>query len=103
MGFRAARAVGDSAGAWRALERVHIVSQPYALLHLASHWSMLRLAVGTRDPGEVAGQLFRLLLVPLGAISGRLPIGNTGRSNVSAFRVMSIPPDLLAKINGERS
>jgi hypothetical protein len=35
-----------------------------------------------------------LLLAPLGSLTGRLPIGNTGRSNVSAFLPMAIPQDL---------
>lgn len=97
--FHTARAAGDGAAAWRALERVHIVSQPYVLLHLASHWAMLSFAVVTRNSGEIAGQLFRLLLVPLGALSGRLPIGNTGRANVSAFAPMPIPDELRAVVD----
>jgi len=98
--FGAARAAGNSMVAWQALERAHIVSQPYLGLHLASHWGMFRHALQERDVREVIGQCLRLVLAPLGAISGRVPLGNTGRSNVSAFRPMSIPHDLLAKING---
>jgi hypothetical protein len=36
----------------------------------------------------------RLLLSPLGSLSGRIPWGNTGRSTVSAFTPMPIPADL---------
>jgi len=64
--------------------------------HLASHWHMLRFAVTSGDWGEAAGQLFRLALVSLGSLSGRLPAGNTGRANVSAFKPMPIPGDLEA-------
>jgi ligand-binding SRPBCC domain-containing protein len=99
--FAQAKASGDTASAWRALERAHIVSQPYLGPHLASHWSMFRFAINERDTGEVAGQIFRLALAPLGAISGRIPTGNTGRANVSAFQPMDIPPDLRARLRGK--
>ena len=41
---------------------------------------MLALAARERDVRETAGQLFRILLVPLGHLSGRLPLGNPGRA-----------------------
>lgn len=99
--FSQANASGDTAKAWRALERAHIVSQPFLGPHLSSHWAMLRFAISQRDAREMAGQIFRLALAPLGAISGRIPAGNTGRANVSAFQPMDIPPDLRAKLRGE--
>ncbi|HEY9580054.1 MAG TPA: DUF3703 domain-containing protein [Rhizorhapis sp.] len=80
--------------AWCHLERAHVVSQTHLWPHMQSHWKMLQLAVRLRDGREVVGQLFRLALAPLGNLTGRLPIGNTGRSNVSAFRKMQIPADL---------
>ena len=46
------------------------------------------------DRREVAGQLMLIALVPMGHLVGRLPVGNTGGSNVSAFKPMAIPPDL---------
>lgn len=96
--FRAARASGEQTAAWRHLERAHIVSQPHLALHLASHWSMLGFAVELHDWRETAGQVVRLALAPLGALTGRIPVGNTGRSNVSAFQPMPVPQDLAAKI-----
>ena len=82
--------------AWCHLERAHIVAQTQFARHLQSHGKMLLLAPRLRDGREVGGQLFRLILAPLGNLTGRLPTGNTGRSNVSAFAPMDIPPDLLA-------
>lgn len=96
--FESARRESATAKAWRALERAHIVSQPYLALHLSIHGAMLRYAVAKRDAREVFGQVVRLALAPLGALTGRIPIGNTGRANVSAFEPMPIPEDLLAKI-----
>ena len=78
------------------LERAHVVAQTRLVPHLQSHWKMLLLAARTRDGREAFGQLFRLALAPLGNLTGRLPVGNTGRSNVSAFAPMNIPSELSA-------
>jgi hypothetical protein len=97
--YRANRISADHGATWRALERAHIIAQPYFAAHLASHWHMLGFALTLRDWREAAGQLFRLLLVPLGSLSGRLPVGNTGRARVSAFRPMPMPGDLAALLS----
>ena len=96
--YRKARARNEIEVAWHHLERAHIASQPYLGPHLASHWAMLAFAFDHREWGEVAGQIVRLVLVPFGALTGRIPAGNTGRSNVSAFKPMPIADDLLANI-----
>jgi len=36
----------------------------------------------------------RLALVPLGHVTGRLPLGNSGRSDVSAFVSMAVEPEI---------
>ena len=38
-------------------------------------------------------QLLRLLLVPLGHVTGRLPLGNPGTSRVNPFRPMPLTPE----------
>jgi len=96
--FRAAKSIGDHDTAWRHLERAHIVSQPYLGPHLANHTAMLRFAVELHDWREAAGQAVRLALAPLGALTGRIPVGNIGRSSVSAFQPMPIPEDLQQAI-----
>ena len=93
--FGEARARNDVKLAWHHLERAHILSQRYLGLHLASHRAMLAFAIRQRDWNEALGQIFRLILAPIGALTGKLPIGNTGRSTVSASQPMPIPPDLL--------
>ena len=97
--FHTARASGEQATAWRHLERAHIVSQPQLGLHLASHVSMLGFAVELHDWRETVGQIVRLALAPLGALTGRIPVGNTGRSNVSAFQPMPVPDDLRRAVD----
>ena len=79
---------------WLRLEAAHIVGQRQFKAHAVSHWYMLKLAVRTRDWPESAGQLFRLFLVPLGHLTGRLPLGNTGRATVSAFDPMPVRGEL---------
>ena len=81
--------------AWHHLERALVVAQDRLGPHCVSHWRMLRLA-WRLDWREVLGQLFRLALAPLGNITGRLPIGNNGRSSVSAFARMAISQELKA-------
>ena len=63
-------------------------------LHSASHTTILRFALQTRDLSEATGQLFRLALTPLGHLLRRLPAGNPGRANVSAFATMPIDEHL---------
>ncbi len=97
--YHAQRRAGDNGVAWHALERAHIIAQPFLMPHLASHWNMLGFALRQRDGREAMGQLFRLALVPLGAMTGRLPVGNTGRARVSAFQPMPVPADLAVLIS----
>ncbi|WP_231726152.1 MULTISPECIES: DUF3703 domain-containing protein [unclassified Sphingomonas] len=97
--YRSAVKAGDDDRAWHHLERVHIVSQPYLGPHLASHGAMLGFAIRRRDWSEVMGQIVRIILAPIGAVTGRLPVGNTGRSNVSAFAPMPVPDDLQLEID----
>jgi hypothetical protein len=101
--FENARLAGNTNSAWRALEQAHIVSQPHLGLHCAIHRAMLEFAVALRDWREVTGQVVRLILAPLGALTGRIPVGNTGRSNVSAFQPMAIPDDLRRALEDKRS
>lgn len=92
--FRRARRDRDWAACWRYLERAHIITQPLFRLHISSHFEMLSFAVSRGDTREIFGQLLRIMLVPLGALTGRLPVGNTGRARVSAFVPMTVPDDL---------
>jgi hypothetical protein len=87
-------AAGDTRGAFAALERAHVLGQLDVLPHLRVHWHMLRVGWSQGDGREVLGQLMRIALVPVGHLLGRLPVGNTGGANVSAFKPMDIAPEL---------
>ncbi len=96
--FEAAKARGDTTGAWEALKTIHIVAQPFTGSHWSSHIYMLRYAWSLRDWHEVGGQLLRLALVPLGNATGRLPIGNHGRARVSPFKPMPVSDGLHRRL-----
>jgi hypothetical protein len=91
---RGARRAGDPAAEWRHLERAHILSQPFAGLHLRTHLTMLASAGRSGNGREVLGQLLRVLVAAPGSLSGRYPVGNTGGADVSAFQPMDVPDDL---------
>jgi len=95
-----AAAAGRPEQAWELAQAAHIVGQTLLPLHWRVHRHMLAMAVRERDRGEAAGQLFRLALVPLGHLLGRLPLGNHGRSTVSAFRPLQVPEHLHRLILG---
>ena len=91
---RSARRDGDVQREWSHLERAHILSQPLAGPHVRTHAAMFGAAVRRREPREVVGQLFRIVVAGPGSLTGRYPVGNTGGANVSAFAPMEIPTDL---------
>ena len=88
---------------WAFLTAAHIVGQLDLALHLQCHLAMLRLSWLEKRWTEMFGQLLRLILAPLGHIFGKLPIGNTGRSNVSAFKAMPVSADIQSIIDSAKS
>lgn len=88
------RADGNLKSAFASLERAHVLGQLDFVPHVRVHLRMLWVGWAARDRREVAGQLMRIALVPVGHLVGRLPAGNTGGANVSAFKPMTVSPDL---------
>jgi hypothetical protein len=84
---------GNVEVAFHHLERAHILSQRYTSEHVHVHWLMLRLGASVGAWREVIGQSTRIVAA---AVFSRIwvPIGNTGRANVSAIKPMSVPDDL---------
>jgi hypothetical protein len=93
------RAAGDLDGAFRHLERAHILGQQYVASHVGTHLAMLRIGLQRRDLREIVGQLVRLPAAALGSALGVAPGGNTGGANVGIFTRMEIPPDLKALLD----
>lgn len=80
--------------AWHALEKAHILSQPFAWQHVRVHMHMFRRSWRDRRWRELLGQLPRLLLAGPGSLFGRYPRGNRGTTAVSMFKPESMPPEL---------
>jgi hypothetical protein len=98
-GARLRYRAGDLRTSFALLERAHVLGQRRLGRHLRVHGWMLKVGWALRDWREVRGQLLRLALTPLGHLTGRLPIGNTGGANVSAFASMPIPDELRALLD----
>jgi hypothetical protein len=79
---------------WSLLEDAHVLSQPWARMHVRVHGSMFVAAVVQRDVREVRGQLSRIAVAGPGSLSGRYPKGNTGRARVPATQPMPIAGEL---------
>jgi len=75
------------------LSRAHILSQRHTGAHARVHWLMLKAGFAEGDVREVFGQVTRMIAAGLFSRVW-VPIGNTGRANVSALRPMPIPDDL---------
>lgn len=89
--------------AWSHLERAHILGQQQFILHLQSHWLMLKLAADQSNWTEIRGQVLRLLLTPVGHLTGRLPIGNPGSSRYPVLQPLPVPDDLQSLLSGTKN
>ena len=82
------------------LERAHVLGQSAVVPHVVVHALMFQVALRRRMGRAALGQLARIVLGALGSAVGRVPIGNTGGSDVSMFAPMPIAPELRAIMEG---
>lgn len=85
---------GELEAGFAHLERAHVIGQAFVAPHARSHWQMFKLEIRRRQPIAAFGQVVRLVLGILGSAVGKVPVGNTGGSNVSMFKRMPIAPEL---------
>lgn len=85
---------GDADGAFRHLERAHVLGQSSTYHHTRVHWLMLKHGFRERDVKEVAGQVLRIGGAATKTPLGIYPKGNTGGANVNPLKPMPIEPDL---------
>ena len=76
------------------LETAHVMGQRYVGPHVRSHWWMLRVEVKRASISGVLGQALRIVLGTVGSLTGIVPHGNTGGTNVSMFKSLPIKNDL---------
>ncbi|HET7867713.1 MAG TPA: DUF3703 domain-containing protein [Burkholderiaceae bacterium] len=88
--------------AFRHLERAHVLSQGSTVLHVQVHWHMLRWSLAQRDGRELRGQLLRLVGAATKTAMGWVPRGNTGGSNVPAWRPLPVDAALQRLIDSAR-
>ena len=98
--LRAGRSSDPVEQRWAALERAHVLSQPWPLKHVQAHVAMIRLALHERDARELLGQTVRVVVAGPASAIGRYPAGNTGRARVPATLPMPITDDLARLLEG---
>jgi hypothetical protein len=96
---RHARSQHDASGEFACLEHAHVLSQADTLLHVRVHAAMLLWGVRQRSAREVLGQSVRVIAAATKTFIGLVPHGNTGGTNVGAFRRMPVAPDLQRLID----
>ena len=87
-------AENDLTGAFRHLERAHILGQASTYDHSRIHWRMFKIGWRMVSPIEIWGQFIRIIGAATKTPLGIYPTGNTGGSNVWFFKPMAIPADL---------
>lgn len=80
-------------------ERAHILGQCFVWPHFVSHCYFLKLGILKQDPHEIIGQIIRIIGGTIGSAINKVPVGNTGGSNVSPIASMPIPKDLQVLLN----
>ncbi len=95
----AAERDGRPSRAFEHLEKAHVLGQASTREHVRVHWAMLRFGARQRQLREVAGQVLRLVGASTKTGLGLVPPGNTGGSNINAFRRLPIPEDLQRVID----
>lgn len=89
--------------AMRHLERAHVLGQNYVVLHVQSHWAMLRIGIKRSSVADVLGQAIRMVLGAMGSAAGIVPTGNTGGTNISMFARLPIEPEIAGLIKQDQT
>ena len=89
---------GNLHGAWRQLERAHIIGQSWPKEHSHTHWLMLKFGLKIKNTKESVGQVPRLIFGGVKSFVGKIPVGNTGGAYVPPLQPMEIPEDLKKMI-----
>jgi hypothetical protein len=85
--------------AFRHLERIHIVSQPFPIEHTLIHLRMLQFAILTFRPFEILVQTLYSMFSFKFSLLNIFPQGNTGGANAILKGRMQIPDDIQIEIN----
>lgn len=97
------RVNGDHEAEFHHLENAHVIGQESTLWHVRVHWQMLLWAIRNSKVKEFLGQLIRVFGAATKTAIGLVPMGNTGGTNVSPFKVMPINPEHQSIINKSKA
>ncbi|MBK7241988.1 MAG: DUF3703 domain-containing protein [Flavobacteriales bacterium] len=92
--YRIQYATGNLKGAWRHLERAHIIGQNYPFAHTFVHWKMLQFGIRIKSGKEIMGQIPRLMVGGVKSFVGSVPVGNPGGANVPPLKPFPIDKEL---------
>jgi len=92
--YRQQHQMNNFQSAWRHLERAHVIGQAYPYAHSLVHWKMLLFGIQIKSTKEVIGQIPRLLIGGVKSFVGKIPVGNTGGSNIPPLRSLPIEPEI---------
>ncbi len=92
--YRKQYATGNLYQAWNHLERAHVIGQAYPVEHSQVHGLMLIFGFKTKNIKETLGQIPRLLLGGIKSFAGKIPVGNTGGSNIPPLKPLPIQDDI---------
>jgi len=84
------------------MERAHVLGQSATIEHVRVHWNMFIFSIRYRRAGEALGQFWRIIAAAIFTAPGLIPEGNTGGTNISAFRSSPVPRDLKSIIDVAR-
>ncbi len=80
--------------AFKHLERIHIISQPFPIAHTIIHFRMLKFAIITFRPLEIFVQsIYTIFSFKFSALN-IFPKGNTGGANAIFKGKMELPKDI---------
>jgi len=80
--------------AWHHLERAHVIGQAYPFSHTYVHWKMLLFGIKVKSIEEIIGQIPRLLVGGVKSFVGKIPVGNTGGSNIPPLQSLPLTEDI---------
>lgn len=90
---RQAQQLGDYATAFVHLENAHVLGQASTYWHVRVHLHMMLWGIRRKDVKEIFGQVIRVIGAAVLTAMRGVPEGNTGGSNVSPEKAMSITPE----------
>lgn len=85
-----ARTEQDFTEEFKHLENAHVLGQLSTIHHTRVHCLMLMWGIRQKSPQEIIGQVFRVVGAVTKTAFGLVPTGNTGGSNISPFKPLSL-------------